>query len=310
MPLILFMSVISLSTTARNAALQTIKEQKLPEHFLQIVEEFYLPVAIEIVSSLSADTPTFIGVQGSQGSGKSTCAEFMRILLAHQFDKKIVVMSIDDFYLTKAERVEMSKTVHPLFLTRGVPGTHDVAMIESVFSSARAGEDFEVPVFDKSIDDRAPQSCWQRVTEKTDVVVLEGWCVGIPPELDVKLTKPVNDLEKFEDSDAVWRSKVNDALKNSYAELYARFDKLIALQAPSFDRVFEWRLLQEEKMIARIKARGGDTSETQSPEQISRFIAHYQRLTQHGLETMPAQADYLITLNTDHSYNELKIRAS
>lgn len=310
MPLPLFMSVISLSTTARNAALQTIKEQKLPEHFIQIVEEFYLPVAHGIVSSMSAGMPNFIGIQGSQGSGKSTCAEFMRILMTHQFDKKIVVMSIDDFYLTKAERVEMSKTQHPLFITRGVPGTHNIAMIESIFSSARAGQDFEVPVFDKSIDDRAPQSCWQRITEKIDVIVLEGWCVGITPELDVKLTKPVNDLEEFEDSDAVWRSKVNNSLKGSYAELYAQLDKLIALQAPSFDCVFEWRLLQEEKMIARIKARGGDASAAQSPEQISRFIEHYQRLTQHGLAIMPEQADYLITLNTDHSYNKLQIRAS
>ena len=40
-----------------------------------------------------------------------------------------IYVSIDDFYLTRAERKKLGEQVHPLMETRGVPGTHDVQML-------------------------------------------------------------------------------------------------------------------------------------------------------------------------------------
>jgi len=301
------MSVLSLSAPAREQALRAIDKHKLPDGFIQAVEEFYLSLTKDLVESTTNDV-SFIGIQGSQGSGKSTCAEFIALLAEHQFDKKVLVMSIDDFYLTQAERLKMASEVHPLFATRGVPGTHDVELLESVLVSARSGRSFKVPRFDKSIDDRAPETSWQQIGSKVDIVILEGWCVGLTPEQDSSLAMPVNELERIEDADAVWRATVNTALNERYARLFSELDLMIALQAPSFDCVFDWRMLQEQKMIARLQATGQDTSGAQSPEQIRRFISHFQRLTLHALETMPPRVDYLLTLNPDHSYDELHIK--
>jgi len=302
------MAVLSLSSVARNEALRAINEHKLPESFIRVVEEFYLPVAYELTQPLSSEL-SFVGIQGSQGSGKSTCADFISLLIQYQFGKRAVVMSIDDFYLTKSQRQQMSSDVHSLFVTRGVPGTHDVGLLESVLDSARAGRNFRIPVFDKSIDDRAPEKSWQNIDSKVDFLILEGWCVGVLAESDAKLGAPINDLEAFEDSDGGWRQHVNFELKEHYSPIFEQLDSLIALQAPSFDCVYDWRLLQEQKMIARLKSNGQDISGAQSPEQIRRFISHYQRLTDHALKTMPDYADYVFELNADHSYNQLIVRS-
>ena len=61
-----------------------------------------------------------IGLSGGQGAGKSTITEILKLILKTKYGLKLCVFSIDDFYKTKIERIEMSKKVHPLFLTRGV----------------------------------------------------------------------------------------------------------------------------------------------------------------------------------------------
>ena len=132
--------------------------------------------------------------------------------------------------------------------------------------------------------------------------------MGIGPESPEELHAPINELEQLEDTQGVWRAFVNRALETTYLSLFSQLDTLIALQAPSFECVFGWRLLQEQKMIERIEASGGDASGAQTPEQIKRFIAHYQRLTQHALELMPEQADFLLKLNEDHSYQDLHVK--
>ena len=67
----------------------------------------------------------FLGLSGGQGAGKTTVVGILKIILKKYFKRKIETVSIDDFYKTLKERIQMSKRVHPLFKTRGVPGTHD-----------------------------------------------------------------------------------------------------------------------------------------------------------------------------------------
>ncbi|RBP49308.1 phosphoribulokinase [Arenicella xantha] len=299
----------SLKPATLAAVSQLIDQQRLPAEFINSVLEFYLPLAIGLNSQLENHQLTKVGVQGSQGSGKSTCAEFIKILLQHEFDKRVLVASIDDFYLTKLERETMAREVHPLFATRGVPGTHDVRMIQTMFELAATSQTFSVPIFDKSVDDRAPSSQWQQLTGPFDVVILEGWCVGIDAEPDSALAMPKNQLERLEDVDFIWRKSVNRALSEEYAELFARLDVLVALQAPSFACVYGWRLLQEQKMIDRLQAQGRDVSQAQTPAQIERFISHYQRLTEHALATMPQRADWLLTLNNNHQFESLRSKS-
>lgn len=68
-----------------------------------------------------------VGICGAQGSGKSTLSEGLAALFRGE-GVATAVLSIDDLYHTKAVREELGRTVHPLLATRGVPGTHDVAL--------------------------------------------------------------------------------------------------------------------------------------------------------------------------------------
>ena len=292
---------------------QAIIEHGLPLTFFSTVEQFYRPLAQQLyldftqgLENTAKRGTQFIGIQGSQGSGKSTCADFLKLLLELECGLRVLVASIDDFYLTLAQRQALAESTHPLFITRGVPGTHDVAMMQAMFDAAEQQAAFTVPVFDKSQDDRAPVKQWQHITEPVDVFILEGWCVGVTAQETPQLFEPINDLESEEDSSAEWRKHINHALQNEYAKLFARLDFLVALQAPSFECVFGWRCLQEEKMIARLTQQGGDIAMTQTPQQLKRFIAHYQRLTEHALRTMPEQADYVLWLDQHHRFTQLE----
>ena len=71
--------------------------------------------------------PLVLGICGAQGSGKSTLAE----ALAERLERDglaCAVLSLDDLYLTRAERERLARGVHPLLATRGPPGTHDTSL--------------------------------------------------------------------------------------------------------------------------------------------------------------------------------------
>ena len=138
-----------------------------------------------------------------------------------------------------------------------------------------------IPKFDKSIDDRSPKSKWLQVKKKPDIVIFEGWCVGVSAQKNKDLNFPINELEKHKDDRKIWRKKVNLELKKNYKKIFNLIDKLIFLKVPSFKFVFKWRLLQEKKL--RITSKG---NKTMTDKQIGNFIMYYERLTKHMLKTL------------------------
>ena len=91
----------------------------------------YIPISFWIEEKYKEKGKTlFLGLSGGQGSGKTTIVGIMKIILEKFFKRKVYTISIDDFYKTLKERNQMSKTIHPLFETRGVPGTHDINLIK------------------------------------------------------------------------------------------------------------------------------------------------------------------------------------
>jgi len=237
-----------------------------------------------------------VGLCGAQGSGKSTLAAALAALLGAR-GLKVAALSLDDFYLTRAERQTLAKVVHPLLATRGVPGTHDVALALRTFERLASAGVTPLPSFDKAIDDRRPDAQWPRLDGPADVVLFEGWCVGARPQPEAMLQAPINALERDEDANGTWRRYVNAALEGPYRPLFEGFDRLLLLQAPSFEVVFEWRREQEQKLARRLEASGGDGRALMNEAQLARFIAHYERLTRHILAEMPSRADVLFALD-------------
>ena len=252
-------------------------------------QNIWSPLACSLAEAYSAGAVRCVAITGAQGSGKTTLAR----ILAHEFVSRgvrAVVYSLDDFYLERARRIELSRSVHPLLLTRGVPGTHDVELCVRVLDCvARAPT--AMPQFDKGRDDRVEPSRWP-VAGPVDVVVIEGWCLGARAQRAADLIAPVNDLERDEDGDGRFRGFVNDALRQRYRMLFERFDKLVFLQVPSFAAVRRWRAEQELQIEA---------SRRMSAVQLERFIAHYQRLTQWMLVDVPGRADLTVTLDESHA---------
>ena len=231
------------------------------------------------------DAPLVVGLTGPQGSGKSTLAAALPSRLAAR-GLRTAVLSLDDLYLTKAERSRLAEEVHPLFVTRGPPGTHDVALGLAVLESlARPGET-RVPRFDKATDERAGSAV---ADGPFDVILFEGWCVGARPQTPAALSQPVNALERDEDSRGVWRAHVNAALAGPYQTLFGRIGCQILLRPPGFEAVLGWRRQQEHALIAE---RGAGKSDAE----IARFIQHYERLTRHIDAEMPARADVVVQL--------------
>jgi len=250
------------------------------------------PVEAFVRQQLAAATaPLIVGLCGAQGSGKSTIAAALAERLPDT-----VVLSLDDLYLPCTEREHLAQVVHPLLKTRGVPGTHDVVLGETILADLRAGRPVKLPRFDKALDDRAPESTWPHV-EGVRLVIFEGWCVGARPQAGAALEHPVNPLERDEDPDGVWRRYANDALAGRYQALFA-VDALIFLAAPDFDVVYQWRLQQEHALATEIAA-GRRAGRAMSDEEVGRFIQFYQRLTGHIMREMADRADLVVRLDTN-----------
>ena len=132
---------------------------------------------------------------------------------------------------TKKERVLMSQKVHPLFLTRGVPGTHDHKMMYSSlkYLKSKNFKFLRIPQFDKSRDNRKNKKNWIKIEKKPNIIIFEGWCLGAKPQTLHELKKPVNLLEKKRDTNKSWRIKVNKELKTNYKKIFKLIDNLIYL---------------------------------------------------------------------------------
>ena len=260
-----------------------------------LIADFYVPMTAWVADHIQ-DSTLVLGLNGAQGTGKSTLARLLRRLLERIHGVHAAILSLDDLYLTGVERLQRAQTIHPLLATRGVPGTHDVELGIRVIRCLREGRPIGLPRFDKAKDERRPVAQWPPWEGRCDVVIFEGWCVGARPQRGEELKEPVNGLERLEDPTGDWRWYVNRELAGHYQALFAELDLLVMLRPPDFDRVYAWREEQE----ARLRATGGGP-EVMSPTAVRRFVMHFERLTRYMWEEMPGRADVVVYLGDDHA---------
>ena len=268
------------------------------------LKNFYLPICKQINSEYVKRKKTkIIGLAGGQGTGKSTISKIFKIILKEGFNLETVIFSIDDFYKTRKERKIMAKKISSLFLTRGVPGTHDTKMLFNCIKNLKKNKfkRIMVPKFDKSKDDRNSKGKWLAVKKKPNIVIFEGWCVGVTSQKKKDLIIPINKLEKQKDEKRIWRQTVNKELQKNYQKIFNLIDKLIFLKVPSFKYVYKWRLLQEKKLRAKFKG-----NKTMSNEQVKNFIMYYERLTKNMLKILPKKANTVISIDESHRLKSIK----
>ena len=293
---------------AKEKYIKFIRSQEvLGEPFRNKIDQynnFYIPISEMIYKDFLKNKKTqVIGLSGGQGSGKSTISRVLKIILKEKFNLETVVFSIDDFYKTLKDRKLMSKKISQLFLTRGVPGTHDCEMLYKCLKNftKKPFTKFLIPMFDKSLDDRCSKNRWIKVLKKPNVVIFEGWCVGAIAQKKSELIKPVNELEKFEDKNLIWRNKVNKELKNNYKRIFDLIDKLIFLKVPSFKHVYKWRLLQEKKL-----KKNSNGEKIMSNKEIKKFVMFYERITLNMIKSLHFKSKVHINIDTKHRLKSIK----
>ncbi len=266
----------------------------------RMIKSYLIPLCFWISKKANIKKPYFVGLAGGQGTGKTTTSSLIKIILSKYFKLDVFRISIDDFYKTRKERISLSKRIHPMLLTRGVPGTHDINMMLNFFkkSKSKKFKRLKLPIFNKAIDDRFSKKHWYDLKKKPDVIIFEGWCVGAKSEKNNTLKKTINSIEKTKDQKQIWRKYVNDQLKSKYKKLYSQLNCLIYLKAKDFSLLQKWRLKQERKLW--VKSKKNLNTKIMSKDNVLTFMQTYQRVTQNMFKYTPKYASVIINLNSNH----------
>lgn len=260
------------------------------------ISQFIIPIINKINNSKDNK---FI-IAGSQGAGKSTLAKIFKLVLENAYKKKVMLLSIDDYYLSKNKRNKLSKNIHPLLITRGVPGTHDiVALKNDIINFQKKKFPINTPRFNKLKDDISSK---KNIIKKAEILLLEGWCCGSPSINKKYLFQNINRLETIFDKNKKWRQYYNSQLKKDYKKVFSLFDQQIYIQPPSFSYILKWRYNQEKNNA--LKSRNKDFM---NKKELQKFIQHYEKLTKWMMKTMPAKADILIKIDSNQKIKKVVI---
>ncbi len=289
-----------------------IATEQLPQTYATVFSRLLIPMGAWLLrEQRRVGRPLQVAIGGSQGSGKSTFTHGLRLVLHHCFAVSSCVLSLDDFYLPRDQRQALARAIHPLLITRGVPGTHDLELLARTISRLKTADPQDatrIPMFDKNNDDRAAVEAHHIVHGRPGIIFVEGWCLGARPQTEKELEQPINELEASEDVQGHWRQYVNRQLAGPYQELCEDFDHFCFLKAPSWDAVKRWRLTQEAKLIRNL---GDDyRGHLDHGEAFEHFMAHYERITRQLLAAPAENADMLLELDELQRFERLRLHFS
>jgi D-glycerate 3-kinase len=290
-----------------------IQQEGLNDIFRRNATDYFNAYAHRLAQIAEASSrPIIVGVNGAQGSGKSTLSQYLSQMMPMQLGVDCHVLSIDDFYLSKAKRKRLAASVHPLLGIRGVPGTHDVPrLLDALAEFIDPGvQSVTVPIFDKLADDRTRKVQRIQKSAKPTVILFEGWCVGVPAQHQLALSVPASSFEFSNDKNGVWRSYVNERLGGDYVDVFKLLDRLSMLKPPCFEAIYDWRVDQEIRLVARRREDSSDTSiRGMSVKQVGEFVENFRRLTCHAIEVLPDLAVETWELQADRLVLKERLRS-
>jgi D-glycerate 3-kinase len=264
---------------------------------LETLWELWLPLAQQLAASQEQlGRPLIQGVLGGQGTGKTTLAAVLRLILA-KLGKSTLCLSLDDLYKTYRDRQRL-QAQDPRLLWRGPPGTHDVPIGLQILDQLRQPQQqaIFVPRFDKSAYNGIGDRTEPERVENVDIVLFEGWFVGVrpvdPAVFDGSTPPPIQTP-----ADRKFARDMNAQLQ-AYLPLWERLDRLMVLFPVDYHLSQQWRRQAEQQMIAAGKSGMTDA-------EIDRFVEYFWKslhpeLFITPLTTNPQLSDLVIEINADH----------
>jgi D-glycerate 3-kinase len=271
---------------------KTLKKITNQDLDIEYIEKNYLKILFKLKFKKK------IMVAGSQGSGKSSLSKLIKLYLEKFYYKSVVIISMDDFYLSKRQRMQLSKNIHPLFLTRGAPGTHDLELLnKKILQIFDKKFPVYLPIFDKVTDTR--KRTYRKVL-KGDVIIFEGWCAGAQPVNHSYLQKNFNNLEKHKDKNFIWRNSYNKYL-NEYQKIFSQFNYFIYFQFNQWSHVLDWKYKQELELRDKKK-------DLALKKYLKEFIQYYEKISKWMDLKVPKYCNILIKLNAHQKIKSIKLK--
>ena len=185
-----------------------------------------------------------IGISALPGTGKTTLGKWLEAISLN-LDFKIVVISIDDFYLPSDE-MKLAIKNNPWDVSRGFPGSHSVKLMHEKLLNWKMNGELNVPVFDKSLrNGLGDRSHWR--SDNPDLLILEGWFLGVEP-----LPGDINDEEtniiKLSSQESFYRNVIQKNLKE-YLDVWSLIDNIWHLKPLKYEYMNLWKSSQEKEMF-------------------------------------------------------------
>ncbi|MCU0532647.1 MAG: glycerate kinase [Hydrococcus sp. Prado102] len=271
---------------------------KQADTILTTLWQLWLPLAIQLADEKSKlERPLIQGILGGQGTGKTTLAQVIILILRH-LSYTTIAVSIDDLYKSYADRQKLLEE-DPRLIWRGPPGTHDVVLgIELLDRVCQCdlSEPILIPRFDKSLWNGAGDRIEPESATQVDIVLFEGWFVGAIPVDASAFENPPPPIITPEDKQ--FAKDTNERLKE-YLPLWERLDRLIVLYPVDYQLSKQWRKEAEKKL----KETSG--KEVMSDDEIDRFVDYFWRslhpeLFITPLTKNPDLVNLVIEIDADH----------
>ncbi|HBB32692.1 MAG TPA: glycerate kinase [Cyanobacteria bacterium UBA8803] len=263
----------------------------------------WLPLAMQLAAwRQQLGHPLIQGILGGQGTGKTTLGAVLSLILA-QLGYRTFSLSLDDLYKTYAERQSLQKQ-DPRLIWRGPPGTHDVELGLQVLGQLRSPlwhNPVLVPRFDKSAWGGAGDRTEPEIVEGIDIVLFEGWFVGVQPidpaTFDAPTPAPIDT-----DGDRAFARDMNERLEE-YLPLWERLDRLMVLYPTDYRLSLQWRRQAEEEMMATGKS-------GMNGAQVEDFVKYFWKSLHPELFITPLirdadLVDLVIEINCDRTIGEV-----
>ncbi|MGD1909326.1 MAG: glycerate kinase [Rivularia sp. (in: cyanobacteria)] len=270
-----------------------------PNTILPALWDLWLPLAMQIAWRYQENQRPFIqGILGGQGTGKTTTCKVLNLILSH-LKYRTLSLSIDDLYKTYQARLILQQQ-DPRLIWRGPPGTHDVDLgLNLLDNICQRQTTITVPRFDKSLHSGNGDRINPETVENIDIVLFEGWFVGIQPINSTAFNTPP--LPIITPEDKAFALDMNDKL-HDYLPLWQRLDSLIVLYPTDYRLSLEWRKQAEHQMKASGKPGMTDL-------QIEEFVNYFWKALHPELFIKPLiespSVDLVIEINSNHSFGKV-----